>query len=447
MNNRLSTSFYQNATIENFRPRALDTSCCIFKIPEFLTRNKQNSDGYQPTTVSIGPYHKGKQQLQSIQEHKQRFQEFFLSEAEKYDVSEGNLRHVLAGREREIRNSYSETLVGFPSDALIETIFLDGCFLLTLFLVVAEKLSYQDPVFCLPWVLPSIRRDLLLLENQIPLFILHILLETVNFPCTRGRDIHNFLNSIVFEFFSYSFDKLWRRRALHHNVQNRGEKHLLDLIRHTFFPILTSGTDAIPEPSGYLKLILSAKNLRSSGIRFKSKSSTMANTFLDITLTNGKLHIPEIALDNFSSLVLLNCIAFEQFCGNSTNHITSYAMFMGSLINNERDAAFLEEEGIIQKYLGTDDEVSRFFKSITKDCAFDINRSYLKNVLVGVNRYTDNCFNVKFAGFKQTYFGSLWIIVSSFAALVLLVLTLFQVFYAAGVITPRSQGKENGKQG
>ncbi|KFK32569.1 hypothetical protein AALP_AA6G260000 [Arabis alpina] len=451
---------------EKFRRRALGTSHCIFKIPEFLTCNKDNSYDYQPITVSIGPYHNGKQQLQSIEDHKHRFQEFFVLQAQRNGVSMVNLFRAVEVKEQQIRDSYSEDLVGFETEELIKMMVLDGCFLLTLLLIVADKLSFEDPILSLSWVLPSIRRDLLLLENQIPLFVLQTLLETANFPWTSGLNIMVCLNTIALEFFSYSFERASESRVVNHNVNNCGAEHLLDLIRRTFIPVppetiipccslncglccsLNCGINPTPETKRFLKLVLSAKLLRSNGIKFERKKSSMVSTFLDISLSKQcELHIPEICLDNFISLVLLNCIAFEQFHAESPSYVTSYAMFMGSLINNERDAAFLGEEGIIQNYYGTDDEVCRFFKRITKDYAFDIKTSYLASVFAGVNEYTSHGYNVQCAGLKRTYCGSTWIICSSFAALALLLLTLLQVLYAAGFLTPRLQGKVNGKQG
>uniref|UniRef100_A0A1J3J1R3 UPF0481 protein n=1 Tax=Noccaea caerulescens TaxID=107243 RepID=A0A1J3J1R3_NOCCA len=345
---------------------------------------------------------------------------------------------------------------------------LDGCFLLALFLKVVR--GHKDPIFSMPWVLPTIRRDLLLLENQLPLPVLLILLETAKSPWTEGLNISEYLNDIALNFFSYSFKEAKAYRAKNHIV---GAKHLLDLIREAFIPISSptwysippppqtiyphpppqtsysippppqasftispppftseSGTNHFPGTSPFLKLTLSAKKLRNRGIYFEVKKG-ITNTFLDISIKNGVLQIPELILDDFISLVLLNCIAFEQLCADSTNHITSYTMFMGCLINSETDASYLVEKGIIQNYYGTDNEVARFFRRITKDYVFDIENSYLGNVFIGVNEYAANGYHVLWAGFKYNYLDSPWIFLSTCAALALLVLTLLQVIYTA----------------
>lgn len=114
-----------------------------------------------------------------------------------------------------------------------------------------------------------------------------------------------------------------------------------------------------------------------------------------------------------------------------STEITSYVTFMGCLINTEEDAAFLAEKGITVNYFGTGDQVSLFFKNIGKDISFSISTSYLSNVFEGVNMYTSQGCHVQWAGFKYTHFNTPWTFLSSCAALMLLLLTIFQAFFAA----------------
>lgn len=369
-------------------------------------------------------------------------------------MSPEKLVDAVARRKYDIKQSYLDLSgVGDTGnkekekvDKLIQMMVLDGCFLLTLFLTAAGNLRMVNPIFSMPWALPSIRRDLLLLENQIPLFVLETLLNAAKF--TWKTD----LNKIALDFFSSSFRKPKDSWASKHCSLKA--KHLLDLIRQTFIPTtpqtdnasiplqtslsppqtnnnaseMESGTSSSSEPL-VLKLTLSAKKLCNSGVKFELKKGV--DTFLDIGFKNGVLQIPEIILDDFLRVVLLNFIAFEQFYAKPLTDVTSYTMLMGCLVNSERDAAYLIEKGIIQNYLGTEDEVSRFFKRILNDYVFDIETSYLASVFNEVNEYSSNGLHVEWARFKQTYMGSLWIALSSIAALTLLLLTITQVVLAA----------------
>ncbi|CAL9231170.1 unnamed protein product [Arabidopsis halleri] len=103
-----------------------------------------------------------------IQEHKRRFLKVFVAKMEKNGTDPQELVKAVSNLEGDIRESYSEDL-GLDPETLVEMMVLDGCFILTLFMVVSREVdptNNDDPIFTVPWVLPSIRADLLLLENQ-----------------------------------------------------------------------------------------------------------------------------------------------------------------------------------------------------------------------------------------------------------------------------------------
>lgn len=405
-------------------------SCCIFRIPHTLFQ--ANETAYKPKIVSIGPYHHcdgevDKDHLQMIQEHKQRYLAFFLSKTNQKDVHMTHLREAVSVMEKRIRGSYSEVLK-FDREKLIDMMVLDGCFILTLLIVVSKKSTWRinyadDPIFTLRWILPTLRSDLLL-ENQVPFFVLQDLLKTSRlFPSSN-------LNEMIFAFFSYSIRRpkeFWEER------KNLDASHLLDLIRKTFIPNQMQQTEEkiynnifccssentcfsilshtkknvqAETPS----LIGSAKKLQLRGIQFNQKGKF--ETPLDITLKSGVLEIPKLTFDDFFSSLLINCVAFEQFSMRWSTEMTSYVTFMGCLINTEEDATFLSEKGIIENYFGTGDQVSLFFKNTGKNVAFSISKSFLSNVFEGVNEHTSQGCHVQWAGFKYTYFKSPWACVS-----------------------------------
>ena len=489
---------------------ASDSPYCIFKIPQCLTHNMENSYGYLPTIVSIGPYHNGEEQLKWIQGHKEKFQTIFVS---KSGVGLDELTAAVGAKIEDIKKSYLDLLatVDEKEEKELKTMMvLDGCFLLTLFLTSEETFKEKNPILNMPWAMATIRRDILLLENQIPLLVLQILLN-------RTKLEEKNLEKIALRFFSPFFKKVRPTEPRGNNAipakpesnmdipaessPDLKEKHLLDLIRKTFIPITEprgnnaihaepqinmdipaesspdfegkhrldlirktfisilkkvipaepqinnasgseSGKHSSPEPL-FLKL-KSAKTLYASGVKFKLKK--VVNTFLDVTFENGVLQIPEIILDDFTSVVLLNCIAFEQFYGSLSTDITSYIMFMGCLVNSERDAAYLVQKGIIQNDLGTDDEVVQFFKRILKSYVFDVEKSYLADVVREVSKYSSCWFHVGWAKAKQNYASSPWIFLSKLAGLALLLLTIAQVVLAAIALqsTPQPQVKGNG---
>ena len=411
--------------------------------------------------MSIGPYHNGNQQLKGMEKRKEEFQSSLKLKKEVIE----DLRKELKERIEDIRKPYFDPIVE-EDDELVNMMVRDGCFLLILFLNASKSLQVENSIYSMPWALPSIRRDLLLLENQIPLFVLDILLKRIH---PGGK-----LNEIVLAFFNSSF----RKNQAHNNFE---ATHLLDLICQTYLSI----PDNLPAPPPFenssapsqtenssapsqtenssapsktensfntrfknifflyfhsapsqtenssaqsLKLKYSAKELNNRGVTFELSNGV--NTFLGLSFTNGVLNIPKLTLDDFLSVVLLNGIAFEQFYGASTN-ITSYVEFMGCLINSERDATYLVEKGIVQNYLGMDGEVSLFFKSILKDYVFDIKNNYLANLKTDVENYSSIRYIAMWTNCKQFYMASPWTFLSTVAALTLLLLTVAQVVMAA----------------
>lgn len=407
-------------------------SCCIFRIPDSLA--EVNPTAYKPKVVSIGPYHYGEKHLRMIQQHKIRFLQLFADKARMNGIEESVLYKAVSDLEGGIRFSYSEELIQDGFD-LVPMMILDGCFILMLLLIVSGNIELDDkmdPIFTIPWILPSIQSDLILLENQVPFFVLQTLFETSKMGFSGD------LNRMAFDFFDYSIDKPERYWEKHRNLEAR---HLLDLIRMTFIPTTRSmgesedfqliKRESVRIPSSELtsQLILSAKRLRLQGIKFRLRSD--ADSILDIRLQNNRLQIPLLRLDGFISSIFLNCVAFEQFYTKSSNHITSYVVFMGCLLNGEEDATFLSnDKRIIENYFGNENEIAQFFKTICKDVVFDIRRSYLWDVFDGVNQYTSKWYNGVWAGFRHTHYESPWTCLSSSAVVFVILLTMLQATVA-----------------
>ncbi|XP_024013735.1 UPF0481 protein At3g47200 isoform X1 [Eutrema salsugineum] len=368
-------------------------SCCIFRVPERFA--EVNPEAYKPKVVSIGPYHYGEKHLQMIQEHKPRFLKLFLDKARGKGVEKNVLFKAVMDLKETITSSYSEDLRHISSE-LVHIMILDGCFILMLLLIESRVIDFdkkEDPIFTIPWILPSIKSDLLFLENQVPFTVLKTLLE-------RSKiDISGDVNRMVYPFFNSSID-IPEKKRLSQTIFEA--KHLLDLIRMTFVP--TRGSkgkfedfklkkDGSPiKSSSEFSMILSATVLYRQRITFSLKRD--ADSVLDISLKKNRLQIPLLRLDGFISALFLNCVAYEQFYTKGTNDITSYVIFMGCLLKREEDAVLLSDDNrIIENYFGSDNEVSQFFKNICKDVVFDISRSYLRDVFEGVNKYTSTWYS------------------------------------------------------
>ena len=117
----------------------------------------------------------------------------------------------------------------------------------------------------------------------------------------------------------------------------------------------------------------------------------------------------------------------------------SHVIFMDNLINSPEDVAYLHYCGIIEHWLGSDADVADLFNQLCQEVVFDINDSYLSRLSEDVNHYYNHKWNTWRASLKHNYFSNPWAIVSLFAAVVLLLLTLAQTFFGVyAYYRPRS---------
>ncbi|XVF19768.1 hypothetical protein REPUB_Repub11eG0139300 [Reevesia pubescens] len=404
----------------NQPPKVLNESagkeaCCIFKVPQSLVIGI-NENAYRPHIVSIGPYYHGYQQLQMIQEHKWRFLGNILARSREHSVGLAELYRAIKLKEEEITKCYSATIEDCD---LVEMMLLDGCFIFELFWKVNKlEISDDDPLLKIAWVLPFIARDLLKLENQIPFFVLETLHERL--ILALGGHIPS-MKKLTLGFFSYILGRPIEVLERHKDLPG---KHILDLFRLSMIPF--SSQRPVNNNNADVRLIPSAQKLRLAGIKFMPKTS---DSFLDIEFKKGVLQIPNLIMDDFSSSIILNCIAFEQCYYYCSNDITTYATFMGCLISTPKDAEFLRDKKIIENYFGADDQVAFFFNNLGKDLPTDIYESYLRKVFEDVNEYSSSGLHVYWAGFINTYFRRRWSIISAIACSLILVSAIIQSLF------------------
>ncbi|KDP36372.1 hypothetical protein JCGZ_09788 [Jatropha curcas] len=431
-------------------------ACSIFRAPQTL--KKIHHQEFEPQVVSIGPYYHGKKELRMIQEHKWRLLGGVVDRAKEKKVGLGldDFYKVVKIKEAEIRQSYSDSnsVDRFDSKKLIEMMVLDGCFILELICAAERQVKRQnDPLLMPRWLLYSISRDLLKLENQIPFFVLTTLFNQHWKFIMRGND--RSLTQLIFKFFHRSIQI--NDKVIPDSCNNLDGKHLLHLFSQRFISPLLSVTETVSDRNlekqkekkctrrfcfpcltkkrEHLQSIRPVEKLLAAGIKFKK--SEIVLSFLDIKFRpNGILEIPRSFTGTLTSCFLLNSIAFEQCYVFCKPYFTPYVVFMSCLISASSDAGHLLDRRIFENS-GTDEEVVKFFSSLKDDVFVDITGSYLKRVIDDVNEYYDNVWHIRWAEFKYNYFGNPWIFLSALTALILLLLTVLQSFYTVyGYLNP-----------
>ncbi|XP_072986385.1 putative UPF0481 protein At3g02645 [Typha latifolia] len=140
----------------------------IFRVPAYIRRI--NEDLFEPRLVSIGPYYCGSRNLLAMQEHKWRYLRDFL--ARNSDNSIEDCVSKIRDLEARARRCYFEP-IKLESDDFVEMLLLDGCFIIEYFLKLDE--CSEDTTFEVYWMSPRVANDLLMIENQIPFFVLQSL--------------------------------------------------------------------------------------------------------------------------------------------------------------------------------------------------------------------------------------------------------------------------------
>jgi hypothetical protein len=295
---------------------------CIFRLHRRL--KNINSKLFEPQVIALGPYHHGKRQLQNMEELKWQCLASFM-ESRKGKLEECLIQ--LGQLEKEVRECYSdsETINLISSDELLQMMVVDGCFILMLFICAGRHLAVldQDEMFIrhypISWldmaILPKIYRDLLLLENQIP--IPSCVLKTLHKICIRSPKS---LFVITMNFL-LSISVIPKSRNMPDPLE---WLHLLDLVRSIFISRRHNKEMAWRTDNGAFGPISCVTKLRRAGIKVNRH---MADSFLDVKFKNGVIEMPNINLDNAMCSLLVNCVAFEQSC-NISKHFSIYATLL-----------------------------------------------------------------------------------------------------------------------
>ncbi|KAK2630944.1 hypothetical protein EUGRSUZ_L03673, partial [Eucalyptus grandis] len=303
----------------------------IYKIPQYLKDGRDNA--YVPEIVSLGPYHHNESQVCQMDRHKWRCLQCMLMR-NNHNISPylDSMKEV----EETARACY-EGPIDMTSEKFVEMMVLDGCFVIEKFRGFTEgfnELGYphNDPIFSMRESLHTIQRDMIMLGNQIPLFILDRLLE-LSKPNMKGH-----VANLALEFFSPMKPTGDAQTKLSSNslefapLSDHGRLHCLEVFR---LSLLGSGPKPKPREQNWRlktpqQLIHSVTELREAGIRFR-KSET--DGLWDIKFKGGTLWIPRLLIHDGTRSVFLNLMAFEQAHIDCSNDITSYVIFMDNLIN------------------------------------------------------------------------------------------------------------------
>ncbi|XP_031371524.1 uncharacterized protein LOC116187076 [Punica granatum] len=164
---------------------------CIYGVPKHL--RVKNPAAYTPQVVSIGPIHHKGEGLEAMEGYKQRYLQLFL---ERVNLSLEEYAVFVKDREARLRESYADT-INLSSNEFVKVMMIDSAFVYEMLVRICSRGEESCRIFNRPFLITTVIYDLMLLENQIPLFILKDLFnldkraESARPPTTsfRGDDV------------------------------------------------------------------------------------------------------------------------------------------------------------------------------------------------------------------------------------------------------------------
>ncbi|MCL7025104.1 hypothetical protein MKW94_005249 [Papaver nudicaule] len=367
----------------------------IHKVPERFHKMTEPS-AYKPEAISIGPYHRKTQSLKATEDLKLLYAHKLLTiragRAEELEEEEDArtikldsllssldlatccmlnvLLHVSSIKEMEtmIRECYAER-VDLNSAEFIEMCIIDGLFIIVVLMRSTSGMYVaDDPLDGNDWLVSMVHRDLLLLENQIPLSVLHCLFNII-FPV---EDSMVQPLSIVIQFYFTQW--------------------LLHML-----------------PTNDMLLLEVQPN------QFRFKKGSAKGSFLDTSIkfsSTGVFEIPPIYIHDGTDQLFRNLIACEQ---------------MDFLITTPDDVQVLRKKGIITNYLGCDENVSNMFNKLSIEVYNG--GGYYSAHIRNINKFYKKRRHIWKATLKREYFNSPWAIVSVLAAVLLIAFTIISTIF------------------
>ncbi|XP_028075100.1 UPF0481 protein At3g47200-like [Camellia sinensis] len=387
--------------------------CCIYKVHNKF-RNI-NEEAYTPFRVSIGPLHHGKEGLEDMEDHKWRYFNYFMQRSQK---SLEELVKFMGGNEERIRGYYAET-ISLNSNKFLEIILVDAAFIIEVLLRYwfDDLITPNDRIFRKPWMINDISQDLLLLENQLPFFVIQDLFEMTNINLVFNENetfsypfvcltLHWFLNS----------NKIQERPVLQ-DINPLEVKHFLDLLRSCLVP-----RKSLRHTKGKFEFIPSATELHEAGVKFKVSSS---KSLFDIKFSGNVLEIPQKKINDSTERLLRNIIAYEQ-CHCKVKFVTDYTVILVYLINTSKDVELLVKAKVVENWLSDNNDVSNLFNRLGKEVILDTNAYYFTKLHKELNDYYKIRGHKWKATLRHNYCNTPWQVLSIFVAAILLGLTFIQ---------------------
>ncbi|KAJ6845225.1 UPF0481 protein-like [Iris pallida] len=390
----------------------------ICRVPRHLREG--DPVAYEPRIISFGPFCRDNSAVKPMEELKLRYVRRLLRRNPNAVLED--YVNLIRGLEVRLRACYSED-IAMDSHKFVEMMLLDGCFFVELLLMISsheyeqEEEEKKDPVLTTPWALNLIYSDMLMLENQIPFFIIDGVFKLATFR----RSCPGSLTDLLLQF----FDVILPCERTSSPPPADTFYHVLHFVHCR---ILLFKSNRTSENHRTPESVPCATMLKEAGVKFREKT---AESFLEVAFhDDGTMEIPKLLLYDRTNSLFRNLIAFEQCFPEAGTHIATYAVFMDCLIDSGEDVALLHRRGCLMNGLGNDEEAARLFNRLCKGVVIDYDSCYLASLFKDVKKHCDSRWYKYRATLMRDYFSNPWAFLSLLGVLIVIHLTVVQALFA-----------------
>ncbi|XP_016690574.1 uncharacterized protein [Gossypium hirsutum] len=313
------------------------------------------------------------------------------------------------------------------SSLLIGMILVDAGFILELLLrAYSEGLRAEnDLIFAKSGTIHDLKRDLMLLENQLPFFLLKKMYKRA-LKCNPHYPSFLHLTCHFFSHYynqSISIDEVLSPNNPHSSEYRSNledPKHFTDLIR----------TFQQPYSTIHKQQQCGKWNILRGNTHFMNLISFQKlEVREEFDENNGELKIPPLKVDDSTESFYGNLMVWEQCYYPNDTFICHYIFLIGYLIKSAEDVSILVRKRILIKQLGSPIEIVAMFNRLCKYNNVGTENRY-SSLFMKLNAYNAVPHHSWIAILKLEYFSNPWRGVATIAAIILLVLTMIQTICA-----------------
>ncbi|KAF5821898.1 hypothetical protein HanXRQr2_Chr01g0020191 [Helianthus annuus] len=386
------------------------------------TLRDMSPSSFNPQVVSIGPLHREDENVQAFEVRKTSYLIGLMRRANspQEEILKLCVEKVYASMEQ-IKACYVWKKA-YSDAEIADMMIMDACFILEfLFRYSNDQIAFEEGISQLSVILI----DLILLENQIPFFILDEI-----FQCTVLEFSPN-ASLLILIYPVLAYLNIFTEGINMDNISVNNTHHILSLLHQCYKP-----PDNIITTTDPITTIPSVVNLDRAGVNFKPNKDPTWLMGMEVeaymfpcffgSLSKPTLRIPVLKMDDSTEIVLRNLIAYEQ-SGRTHGYVTSYALAMDMLVDTQEDVAKLVDSGVLVNTIGSNDEAANMINSICKGTL--LLDFFYKEQWVKLNKYCDAYWPKNIANMKRTYFNSPWNMIALVAGTILFAVTVVQTIF------------------